>query len=152
MWAVIALLLAAAGAWIAFAWRPQIMGALTFARHCPSCGVPLARLTGPGERARSYEVLACTQCRNAVTAVHGAQSKMAYCPSCQQRALETPCQRMPDGPDGAPRVRIHEHCHVCGHEATLSLPSGTVGPAAADDRGPPSGKVIPFPKGRAQKD
>lgn len=88
-------------------------------RSCPSCGVelvptPIAR---DGGAADTYEVLCCPRCSNAVTLVHGVRHRFAHCPDCHQRTLETPCIRLPDGPDGQRRVEVHETCHLCAHHA-----------------------------------
>lgn len=94
-------------------------------RSCPSCGVELvalrvARDAGPA----SYEVLACPRCSNAITLVHGVRHRFAHCPDCHQRTLETPCIRLPDGPDGQRRVEVHESCHLCAHQAVRELSDG----------------------------
>ena len=105
-------------------------------RDCASCNIPMAPLTEPGA-VRSYEVLVCSQCTNAVTAVHGAPSPLSYCPACRQRSLQTPVLRLPDV-DHQPRVEVHECCTLCGYRAVALVP-------AYLEEAPPSGKVIQFP-------
>lgn len=119
-------------------------------RDCPSCGLPLVSLGRQGTELVStsvdgdpltYEVLVCPRCTNAVTNVHGARSRYAYCPECRQRTLETPCIRLPDSSDARRRVEVHEACHLCGHLAMREVADPPVGPQKR-------GQVIQFPAGR----
>lgn len=109
-------------------------------RKCPSCGlvlVPIADPT-PGD---PYQVLVCQRCTNAVTHVPGTRARFATCPECHNAALETPCIRLPDTPEGRRRVHVHEHCHLCGYSHVREI---------GDDRGRPHkrGVVVPFPGNR----
>ncbi|MFK7930957.1 MAG: hypothetical protein AB8H79_22420 [Myxococcota bacterium] len=110
-------------------------------RNCPSCKTPMTVLGAPApieeSRPPSYEVLVCPTCTNAATLVHGHKSRFAYCPSCLNRALGTPCIRQADG-----SVRVEEHCHVCGFRAERVVESA----AEVDEPAPRLGVVIPFPQ------
>ncbi|MCB9663354.1 MAG: hypothetical protein H6732_04520 [Alphaproteobacteria bacterium] len=107
-------------------------------RRCPTCRVPYVVVAHAGEGDNAtYDVLACPQCANTVTLVHGAQSHLAYCPACRNRALETPSVRLPGEP---PQVEVREHCHLCGFQRTF-----TVGAQ------PGMGKVLPFPTARPRR-
>ena len=103
-------------------------------RSCPSCATRLAPLP-LAQLHRSYEVLVCATCTNTVTAVHGARSESAYCPSCRQRSLETPVVRLPNGKHG-PLVEVHEYCHLCEHQENVVF-------GRQDDE---RGRVLEFPK------
>lgn len=110
-------------------------------RRCPSCREPMQTLGQPpvereGEHA-AYEVLVCESCSNAATLVHGHQARFAYCPSCLNRSLRTPCMRRTDG-----TVHVAEHCEICGYNAERVV--GEPSPVR------PMGQVIPFPVGRAR--
>ncbi len=111
-------------------------------RRCPSCRVDLVSLNpmteGKGPGPLGYEVLVCPRCTNALTLVAGSRSRYAFCPECRQRTLETPCIRIPDGPEGQPRVEVHENCQLCGHQAVREV--GDV-PPTNDKRG----QVLQFP-------
>lgn len=101
-------------------------------RRCPACRSALVELPRPEER--SYEVMACPRCPTAATLAVGHRARFSWCPACKQRALQTPCIRLPD-PSGALVVEVHEQCHLCGHSAQIQVE----GPA------PPRGLVLPFP-------
>lgn len=125
-------------------------GELTFL--CPTCRIPMSPVTsGPStdpEHVRSYDVLACPSCTNAVTMVHGTRSQWAYCPECQQRTLETPCIRLPSDATGAEqgaRVEVREHCHLCSYDATHVVNGAPPTPPEA------RGQVIHFPRERTRK-
>lgn len=122
-------------------------------RDCPSCGRTLVSLgrDGPDLTSRSidgdpltYEVLVCPTCTNALTHVHGARSRYAYCPECRHRTLETPCIRLPDSVDGRRRVEVHEQCTLCGHHDLREVGD----PPKIPER---RGQVIPFPVDRLRK-
>jgi uncharacterized protein YbaR (Trm112 family) len=119
-------------------------------RRCPSCRVPLAvvadaETTTADGLPLGYEVLACPLCTNALTLVHGTRTRYAYCPECRQRTLETPCIRLPDSDDGAHRVEIHEHCHLCGY---MAVREASDPPRAPEKRG----QVLPFRRGTSRKE
>ncbi|TNE88599.1 MAG: hypothetical protein EP330_14605 [Deltaproteobacteria bacterium] len=101
-------------------------------RRCPACRANLVELPKPEDR--TYEVMACPHCPTAVTLAVGHRARFSWCPTCKQRALQTPCIRKPSD-SGALVVEVHEQCHVCGHNAVVSVE----GPA------PPRGLVVPFP-------
>lgn len=101
-------------------------------RRCPACRDAMIDL--PRTEARAYEVLACPRCPTAVTLAVGQRARLSWCPTCKQRALETPCHRQPSE-DGSLVVEVHERCHLCGHEDIHIVE----GPA------PPRGLVVPFP-------
>ncbi|MCB9678878.1 MAG: hypothetical protein H6737_27500 [Alphaproteobacteria bacterium] len=108
---------------------------------CPNCQIPYLKLVDPPDspERRSYEVLACPQCTNTTTRVHGSPSRFAYCPSCNQRTLETPARRLPPTLEAPLSVEIDERCHVCGHEHVVILPPPFHTPVVM------RGRVIPFP-------
>lgn len=132
-------------------WIPLVVGTLAFGllarllafqahqhRHCPTCDLPYEVVAGAGDGPNtSYDVLACPQCANCATLVHGARRHHAYCPACGNAALETAASRA-DG-DGL-RVDVKEHCALCGfqHQFTVGEPVTAV----------KMGKVLPFPKRR----
>jgi hypothetical protein len=115
--------------------------ALRHQRNCPSCKTAMRTVAFPGRDGGvpSYEVLVCETCTNAATLVHGHHARFAYCPSCLNRALRTPCMRQAGG-----SVRVHEHCELCGYDAEKEY--GTAAPPAP----PATGRVIPFPAHRAR--
>ncbi len=119
--------------------------ALRRQRNCPSCRTPMRTVARPGEDGGipSYEVLVCDGCANAATLVHGHQSRYAYCPSCLNRSLHTPCIRQPDS-----SVKVEERCDLCGFKAERVFAHG---PVAAPDTPPPMGQVIPFPTHRIRR-
>lgn len=94
-------------------------------------------------RPPSYEVLVCDTCDNAATLVHGHQSRFAYCPSCLNRAMRTPCMRQPDG-----SVRVEEHCDLCGFRAERVVTEVVI----EDEPAPERGIVIPFPTHRTVRE
>lgn len=101
-------------------------------RACPTCRVPYQVLSEAGEGPNTtYDVLACPQCANTATLVHGARNHLSYCPACTNRTLETPTVRRPGK---QPIVEVREHCHLCGFEQTFEVRA----PATR-------GRVIPFP-------
>jgi hypothetical protein len=100
-------------------------------RRCPTCRDSLMELPKPEER--TYEVLACPRCPTAVTLAVGQRARLSWCPSCRQRALDTPCIRQPDA-DGTVAVEVQERCHLCGHEEVLLIETSA----------PPRGLVVPF--------
>lgn len=108
-------------------------------RNCPGCAEPMTSLTRdlPGSERPSYEVLVCEGCSNAATLVHGHKSRFAYCPSCLNRSLRTPCMRLDDG-----SVKVAETCEICGFKA-----EHVVGGARPSR---PMGQVIPFPVHRVR--
>lgn len=118
------------------------------AARCPTCRIPMIPLTsGPStdpEHVRSYDVLACPSCTNAVTMVHGTRSQCAYCPACHQRTLETPCIRRSSPASDAPEVEVREHCHICGYEAIVVI-RGEAPPEPTA-----RGQVIRFPPERTR--
>ncbi len=144
-----------AAAWIARGRTPS--------ERCPTCRADWVVLAKPGEADNeSYAVLACPTCTNTHTRVQGLGSRWAWCPACKQRALEAHCTRLQPG---TLHVRVHETCHLCGHEATFELARpaplapphagrATLAPqldpliAPRPAPAPPErlGKVIPFPK------
>ena len=91
----------------------------------------------PGSEQPSYEVLVCEQCSNAATLVHGHKSRFAYCPSCLNRSLRTPCMRLEDG-----SVKVAEACEICGYRSERVI--------GGEQSPPPMGKVIPFPVHRVR--
>lgn len=105
---------------------------------CPSCEAPMIALTdGPSTepgQIRSYDVLACPRCTQVDIRVHGVRSRLAYCPSCLQRALDTSGSRIGAAGLDPLQVVIHERCHLCGHQAEHPI----------ERRRPRAGKVIPF--------
>lgn len=111
--------------------------------RCPNCRIPYLALvdsTPRGAPVRSYRVLACPQCTNTITRVHGTASRFAYCPACSQRTLETPAKRLSPTISAPLAVEVEERCHVCGHTDVVVLPN-----VIQADLG---GKVIPFPGSR----
>lgn len=129
-----------------------VMWALRRQRNCPSCRVALVPLgKGPENVSHSvdgelltYEVLVCPRCTNALTNVHGARSRYAFCPECRQRTLETPCIRLPDTADGRRRVEVHENCHLCDHGAVREVADPSNTPARR-------GQVLQFPQHRRRR-
>ncbi len=129
--------------------------------RCPNCEVAYLELVEAGEPARSYAVLACPQCTNTSTRVHGSPSRFAYCPSCRQRTLETPTRRLPPDIDAPLAVEVEERCHVCGHHDVLVLPApharglrvqAEAGGASESTPRHTRRTVIPFPVDRAHTD
>ncbi|MEZ4316530.1 MAG: hypothetical protein R3F61_03470 [Myxococcota bacterium] len=115
--------------------------------RCPNCHIPYLELVDPdrigsnrGGPRRTYDVLACPQCTNTTTRVYGTPSRFAYCPSCNQRTLETPARRLAPTLEAPLAVEVEERCHVCGYAHHLVLPPQHESPASAG-----RGKVIPFP-------
>lgn len=102
-------------------------------RRCPACRSALVALEPP--EGSSYEVMACPHCPSAVTLAVGHRARFSWCPSCKQRALETPCIRHPD-PNGALVVEVREHCHLCPHERMVLVEAAS----------PPRGLVVEFPR------
>lgn len=107
-------------------------------KRCPACDVAYIQVPSLDGEHRPYDVLICPVCTNTVTRVHGARSNMAYCPTCSNRSLETPCARSAHGADAPTRVAVHEYCHICGHEDEVVF-----GPP---EETRPLGRVIPFPR------
>lgn len=109
---------------------------------CPTCEADYLILEPPDEGGvrRTYDVLVCPECTNAITRVQGTKSRFAWCPACRQRTLETPVRRLPPAPLRPLAVEVEEQCHVCGFRATIELPDGPLElpqPALPDN-------VIPF--------
>ena len=117
------------------------MWALRYQRNCPSCRTPMRSVAFPGREGGvpSYEVLVCDSCTNAATLVHGHHARFAYCPSCLNRALRTPCIRQADG-----SVEVKENCEICGYQCARVY--GTTAPTRE-----PGGQVIPFPIDRRNR-
>lgn len=111
--------------------------------HCPNCSVAYITMA-PSGTGRSYEVLACPECTNTITRVHGTPSRFAYCPSCQQRTLETPTRRLAPTVEAPLAVSVDERCHICGYGEQRVLPEPSERPVAVGE--PRLGKVIPFPE------
>ena len=108
-------------------------------RACPQCRIPFDVLNDPAIPP-TYEVCTCRTCRNAAVLVHGHRARLALCPACRQRALQTPCVRLPDE-DGEIRVEVREDCHLCGHDDVRVFR----GPL------PPRGIVVRFPGPRRDR-
>lgn len=103
--------------------------------RCPTCQTAYTVVHQAGDGLdTSYDVLACPTCTNAITRVHGQRSPLAYCPACHQRAMTPVLERAPE--DGL-AVRVHEQCHLCGHDATHTM------------QPPRMARVLAFP-GRAE--
>jgi hypothetical protein len=113
------------------------MVALRRQRNCPSCRTDMRTLARPGQEGGmpSYEVLVCDSCTNVATLVHGHQARFAYCPSCLNRSLRTPCIRQPDS-----SVKVEERCELCGFGAERVFFQ-----IVPDPEPTPMGQVIPFP-------
>lgn len=113
-------------------------------RHCPSCATQMQPLTPIDglEHNLSYETLACGSCSNVATLVHGQNARFAYCTSCMNRTLRTPCHSSADG-----IVIVDELCELCGHSASRQF-SHT--PHCQPAIGTPRSNVIQFPAERAQ--
>jgi hypothetical protein len=85
--------------------------------------------------------MVCDTCTNAATLVHGHASRFAYCPSCLNRALRTPCIRQADG-----SVKIEERCELCGFKAQrIATELRPETPAESE-----MGQVIAFPTHRVR--
>jgi hypothetical protein len=129
--------------------------------RCPNCEVPYIELAPPADDSgsqRTYAVLACPQCTNTSTRVHGTPSRFAYCPSCRQRTLETPTRRLPPDLDAPLAVEVEERCHLCGHHDAVVLPAQPLrdhrihAEAGAGTPPPHRRTVIPFPVDRRRDD
>lgn len=103
-------------------------------RQCPTCRTDYEVVAEAGGGPNlTYDVLACPQCANTATRVHGSHSHLAYCPACRNRALETPSVRTSLQP---PAVEIREFCHLCDFQRTYEVRAENL---------PPLAEVIPFP-------
>lgn len=126
-------LLGAAVAW--WVWRKRVPDT-----RCPNCNIDYELVSSAGDGPNhTYHVLACPLCANTITRTHPGPGRLAFCPSCRSRSLETPSLRLPG--DGL-RVEVHEHCPLCEFERSYVLDGH-------DDR--PLGKVIHFPLDRARQ-
>ena len=113
MWVLAVALAATMAAFLTFAvWQSRFL--LNSVRRCTECGGDRQRVP-PAHRHRTYEVLACPQCTDVTTAVHGQISRFAVCPSCSQFGLEVQATAVAPSEVGEiPPVVVEERCRICG--------------------------------------
>jgi Zn-finger nucleic acid-binding protein len=103
-------------------------------RQCPTCRIDYDVIAEAGAGPNlSYDILACPQCANTATRVHGSHAHLAYCPACRNRSLETASVRTAVQP---PVVEIRESCHLCEFQRSYEVRGEEPAPLA---------EVIPFP-------
>jgi hypothetical protein len=111
--------------------------ALAASGDCPRCTLPMEILAPPvqAQPPRSWSVLACAKCAITLATVQGIPNRAAWCPKCQQRALEVGITHTTAEVGEPLRAQVHEKCHLCGHDALIGV---------GHEPGSHKGQVLPF--------